>query len=137
MFSAPTICTNKHVCLAMWFCRNSVDPLYAKIADEWMKQIIADFGTDHWYQLDGYFNGGTAPWMDNTLNAVGAGKHEFSNPPATSSYPTCTFLSPHLPPKNPRKCQARGTINSQPIFLILFWFAFPFPDLSTVLVESS
>lgn len=27
---------------------NSVDPLYAKIADEWMKQIIADFGTDHW-----------------------------------------------------------------------------------------
>ena len=27
---------------------NSVDPLYAKIADEWMKQIIGDFGTDHW-----------------------------------------------------------------------------------------
>ena len=26
---------------------NSVDPLYAKIADEWMKQIIGDFGTDH------------------------------------------------------------------------------------------
>ena len=32
---------------------NSVDPLYAKIADEWMKTIIEDFGTDHWYQLDG------------------------------------------------------------------------------------
>ena len=31
---------------------NSVDPLYAKIADEWMKTIIEDFGTDHWYQLD-------------------------------------------------------------------------------------
>jgi hypothetical protein len=29
----------------------------------WMQQLIADFGTDHWYQLDGYFNGGTAPWM--------------------------------------------------------------------------
>ena len=42
---------------------NSVDPLYAKIADEWMKTLIADFGTDHWYQLDGYFDGGTAPWM--------------------------------------------------------------------------
>jgi hypothetical protein len=27
---------------------NSVDPLYAKIADEWMTQIIGDFGTDHW-----------------------------------------------------------------------------------------
>jgi hypothetical protein len=47
---------------------NSVDPLYAKIADEWMKTLIADFGTDHWYQLDGYFNGGTAPWLDETLD---------------------------------------------------------------------
>ena len=26
---------------------NSVDPLYAKIADEWMQQLIGDFGTDH------------------------------------------------------------------------------------------
>jgi len=41
----------------------STDPLFAKIADVWMQTIIADFGTDHWYQLDGYFNGGTAPWM--------------------------------------------------------------------------
>eukprot|EP00658_Telonema_sp_P-2_P047919 TRINITY_DN3647_c0_g1_i2.p1 TRINITY_DN3647_c0_g1~~TRINITY_DN3647_c0_g1_i2.p1 ORF type:complete len:691 (+),score=111.68 TRINITY_DN3647_c0_g1_i2:158-2230(+) len=41
---------------------NSVDPLYGKIADTWMEEMIADFGTDSWYQLDGYFNGGTAPW---------------------------------------------------------------------------
>jgi hypothetical protein len=42
---------------------NSADPLFGKIADMWMEQLISDFGTDHWYQLDGYFNGGTAPWM--------------------------------------------------------------------------
>lgn len=42
---------------------NSVDPLYASIADAWMRQLIGDFGTDHWYQLDGYFDGGTAPWL--------------------------------------------------------------------------
>ena len=41
---------------------DSLDPLYGQIADMWMQQLIADFGTDHWYQLDGYFNGGTAPW---------------------------------------------------------------------------
>eukprot|EP00750_Incisomonas_marina_P029224 INCI7077.3.p1 GENE.INCI7077.3~~INCI7077.3.p1 ORF type:complete len:931 (+),score=162.20 INCI7077.3:195-2987(+) len=41
---------------------DSLDPLYGKIADLWMQTLIADFGTDHWYQLDGYFNGGTAPW---------------------------------------------------------------------------
>jgi hypothetical protein len=42
---------------------NSADPLFGKIADLWMQTIIADFGTDHWYQMDGYFNGGTAPWF--------------------------------------------------------------------------
>ena len=40
----------------------STDPLFSKIADVWMKTLITDFGTDHWYQLDGYFDGGTAPW---------------------------------------------------------------------------
>ena len=30
---------------------NSVDPLYAKIADDWMETLIADFGTDHWFVL--------------------------------------------------------------------------------------
>jgi hypothetical protein len=49
---------------------NSLDPLYAKIADEWMRTIIADFGTDHWYQLDGYFDGGTAPWMQERMHAA-------------------------------------------------------------------
>ena len=42
---------------------DALDPLYSKIADLWMKELIEAFGTDHWYQLDGYFNGGTAPWM--------------------------------------------------------------------------
>jgi alpha-N-acetylglucosaminidase len=42
---------------------DSLDPLYGQIADLWMSTLLADFGTDHWYQLDGYFNGGTAPWL--------------------------------------------------------------------------
>ena len=42
---------------------DSLDPMFAKIADVWMETLIEDFGTDHWYQLDGYFNGGTAPWL--------------------------------------------------------------------------
>lgn len=41
---------------------DSLDPLFGKVAKLWMETLIADFGTDHWYQLDGYFNGGTAPW---------------------------------------------------------------------------
>ena len=40
---------------------------FLKIAKLWMEQITEDFGTDHWYQLDGYFNGGTAPWMENAM----------------------------------------------------------------------
>ena len=42
---------------------SSTDPMYGKIADVWMQTLIADFGTDHLYQLDGYFDGGTAPWL--------------------------------------------------------------------------
>lgn len=42
----------------------STDPWFATIADKWMATLCADFGcTDHWYQMDGYFDGGTAPWM--------------------------------------------------------------------------
>jgi hypothetical protein len=42
---------------------DSLDPLFAEIADKWMQTLLGDFGTDHWYQLDGYFDGGTAPWL--------------------------------------------------------------------------
>ena len=44
---------------------DSLDPHFLTIASDWMETMIADFGTDHWYQLDGYFNGGTAPWMSD------------------------------------------------------------------------
>ena len=44
----------------------STDPLFAQIADEWMTTLIADFGTDHVYQMDGYFGLGQAPWMDSS-----------------------------------------------------------------------
>jgi alpha-N-acetylglucosaminidase len=43
---------------------DSLDPLFLRIADLWMQRLIQDFGTDHYYQLDGYFNGGTAPWRN-------------------------------------------------------------------------
>eukprot|EP00927_Polykrikos_kofoidii_P006951 TRINITY_DN1282_c0_g2_i1.p1 TRINITY_DN1282_c0_g2~~TRINITY_DN1282_c0_g2_i1.p1 ORF type:complete len:848 (-),score=115.97 TRINITY_DN1282_c0_g2_i1:42-2261(-) len=42
---------------------DALDPTFGRIADAWMRTLIDDFGTDHWYQLDGYFNGGTAPWL--------------------------------------------------------------------------
>jgi len=42
---------------------DALDPAYRKVADLWMRQLLEDFGTDHWYQLDGYLNGGTAPWL--------------------------------------------------------------------------
>jgi alpha-N-acetylglucosaminidase len=31
---------------------DSLDPHYAEIADDWMKELISSFGTDHWYQLE-------------------------------------------------------------------------------------
>ena len=40
------------------------DPLFTKVADAWMKQIIADFGSDHAWQMDGFFGNGTGWGMD-------------------------------------------------------------------------
>ena len=54
---------------------DSLDPLFGKIADLWMETLIADFGTDHWYQLDGYFDGGVAPWMSMEKNGRTKQKH--------------------------------------------------------------
>ena len=35
------------------------DPLFTRVADAWMKQIIADFGSDHVWQMDAFFGNGT------------------------------------------------------------------------------
>ena len=42
---------------------DSLDPKFQTVATAWMNELLSSFGTDHWYQLDGYFDGGTAPWM--------------------------------------------------------------------------
>ena len=36
------------------------DPLYTRVADAWMAQIIADFGSDHAWQADAFFGNGTS-----------------------------------------------------------------------------
>lgn len=40
----------------------STDPLFGQVADAWMQILIEDFGTDHWYQCDGFFTGAKPPW---------------------------------------------------------------------------
>ena len=40
------------------------DPLFTTVADAWMKQILTDFGTDHVWQMDGFFGSGTG-WGQN------------------------------------------------------------------------
>ena len=50
----------------------STDPLFGTVADAWMEIMVADFGTDHWYQCDGFFTGAKPPWFEgaatNTAN---------------------------------------------------------------------
>ena len=45
------ICPNKD-CDTAWI--DGRDQLYSDVADAWMKQIIADFGTDHAWQMDAF-----------------------------------------------------------------------------------
>ena len=35
------------------------DPLFTRVADAWIKQVIEDFGSDHAWQMDGFFGNGT------------------------------------------------------------------------------
>ena len=73
---------------------DSLDPLYAEVADLWMETLVADFGTDHWYQLDGYLNGGTAPWMDARDDAA------VTSTATAPTYPTVSggvFADPPAP----------------------------------------
>eukprot|EP00656_Telonema_subtile_P011229 TRINITY_DN15534_c0_g1_i1.p1 TRINITY_DN15534_c0_g1~~TRINITY_DN15534_c0_g1_i1.p1 ORF type:complete len:866 (+),score=187.31 TRINITY_DN15534_c0_g1_i1:142-2739(+) len=47
----------------------STDPLFGKVADLWMQTLISDFGTDHWYQCDGFFLGQKPPWYEEQPRA--------------------------------------------------------------------
>lgn len=79
----------------------STDPLFAEIADAWMQTLIADFGTDHWYQLDGYFNGGTAPWYSGTRKQQQASAAGQASPSAVA-------------PQNERKEKLTPTTKTAP-----------------------
>lgn len=61
---------------------DALDPIFGQIADKWMETLIEDFGTDHWYQMDGYFNGGTAPWLSAEAPAGVSSISEDEPPPA-------------------------------------------------------
>jgi hypothetical protein len=92
---------------------NSADPLFGKIADLWMKTLIADFGTDHWYQMDGYFNGGTAPWFtgpSSPSQLVGPSHHS----PVNTENPECIWsdaITDSYLPGCDRNCEAFDTVN--------------------------
>ncbi|CAE7211327.1 NAGLU [Symbiodinium microadriaticum] len=45
---------------AAWL--DDLDPLFGKIQQRYMEIMIKDWGTDHWYETDGYFNQNQGPW---------------------------------------------------------------------------
>ena len=82
---------------------DSLDPNYGKIADSWMAELTSSFGTDHWYQLDGYFNGGTAPWYSSPSHGADAASAvratvEASSSPSSSSA-VATTATPAAAPR--------------------------------------
>ena len=46
------------------------DMLFTRVADAWMKEILTDFGTDHVWQMDGFFAGGTGWGVDDDNTEV-------------------------------------------------------------------
>ena len=65
----------------------STDPLFGEVADAWMQTMLADWGTDHWYQADGLFLGGKVPWLTAKMTEAsssgpqaGAARSSFVDP---------------------------------------------------------
>ena len=65
---------------AAWL--DATDPLFQRIGDAFMAQLVADFGvdtdgdgvgdvTEHWYEADGYFAAGDPPWRRRRLAGRG------------------------------------------------------------------
>ena len=46
-----------------------------------MKALIAEFGTDHYYQADGFFNAAKGPWLDDTTQDAQAHRKQLAPPP--------------------------------------------------------
>ena len=42
---------------------DALDPVYINITRRWMTRIVESFGSDHWWQVDGWFDGNTGPWV--------------------------------------------------------------------------
>eukprot|EP01050_Picozoa_sp_SAG11_P015663 SAG11_NODE_2056_length_3877_cov_2.744574_1_plen_187_part_10 len=61
------VCPEKD-CDTAWL--DGRDPLFTKVADAWMKQVMADFGSDHAWQMDEFFGNGTGWGLDNAAEGV-------------------------------------------------------------------
>ncbi|CAK9112192.1 Alpha-N-acetylglucosaminidase (N-acetyl-glucosaminidase) (AtNAGLU) (Protein CYCLOPS 1) [Durusdinium trenchii] len=46
---------------------DALDPLFAEIQKRYMETMIGDWGTDHWYETDGYFDQQQGPWKAQAL----------------------------------------------------------------------
>ena len=67
--SCPNSVLAQYDC-APWL--DALDPLFNSTADLFMKTVIADFGTDHYYAADGTFSHTQAPWYDTSAHRYDA-----------------------------------------------------------------
>ena len=71
---------------------SATDPAYERVAAAWMRTLLADFGTDHFYALDGFFHNGTG-WGAAPEPHQEPEPHPQSHPPAALP-PQCAYGPP-------------------------------------------
>ena len=59
---------------------DGLDPLFARISDMVLLELISDFGRTGFYEADGFFDHSAAPWLDH----VHAGIHSRANRSTTT-----------------------------------------------------
>eukprot|EP00039_Didymoeca_costata_P009204 m.121502 g.121502 ORF g.121502 m.121502 type:complete len:868 (-) comp14399_c0_seq4:356-2959(-) len=59
---------------------DALDPLFTNLSDTYMQDLVATFGTDHFYQADGFFSHKSGPWASsaNEIDSINGEACQYS-----------------------------------------------------------
>jgi hypothetical protein len=74
---------------------DGTDPLFQRVAGDYMTNLIDAYGTDHYYGADGFFSSIHAPWLDGPHRMVGGPQRATGENRMTGE----SYLRPNIEPE--------------------------------------
>ena len=76
---------------AAWL--DALDPLFTQIQKRYMEIMISDWGTDHWYEADGYFDQQQGPWRESSDSAAWRRPEDVPSDPRAFAHAAAAYKS--------------------------------------------